>query len=78
MEQHHEGLIALSACLAGEVPRKLMSEDYEGALAATKRMAEIFGPEHFYLEMQDHGLEQQPAVNRGLRRIAGRRVFPWW
>ena len=70
LEEHHEGLIALSACLAGELPRKLLSEDYDGALEAAKRMADIFGPDHFYLEMQDHGYAQQPAVNRGLRRIA--------
>ncbi len=70
LENYHEGLIALSACLAGELPRKLMQDDYDGALAAARRMAEIFGPDHFYLEMQDHGYKQQPAVNRGLRRIA--------
>lgn len=76
LEQHHEGLIALSACLAGEVPRKLVSDDYDGALAAAKRMADIFGPDHFYLEMQDHGIESQMAVNRGLRRIAGETGLP--
>ncbi len=70
LEQYHEGLIALSACLAGELPRKILSGDYDGAVAAARRMAEIFGPEHFYLEMQDHGYAQQPTVNRGLRRIA--------
>ncbi len=70
LEQYHEGLIALSACLAGELPRRLLEDDYDAALAAARRMAEIFGPDHFYLEMQDHGIEQQLAVNRGLRRIA--------
>ena len=76
LEKHHEGLIALSACLAGELPRRLMEDDYDGALAAAKRLAGIFGPEHFYLEMQDHGYQQQPAVNRGLRRIARETGLP--
>ena len=76
LEQYHEGLIALSACLAGEIPQKLMQDDYEGALESAQHMAEIFGPEHFYLELQDHGLEQQPRVNRGLRRIARETGLP--
>lgn len=64
LEQYHEGLIALSACLAGEIPQKLMQDDYEGALETAKWMAGVFGPDHFYLEMQDHGLEQQPEIGR--------------
>ena len=76
LEQYHEGLIALSACLAGEIPQKLMQDDYEGALETAKWMAGVFGPDHFYLEMQDHGLEQQPGVNRGLRRIARETGLP--
>ena len=76
LEQHHEGLIALSACLAGELPRKILADDYEGAKAAALRLSGIFGPEHFYLEMQDHGYENQPAVNRGLRRIARETGLP--
>ena len=76
LEQHHEGLIALSACLAGELPRKIMQDDFAGAVAAAKRMSEIFGPNHFYLELQDHGYAQQPAVNRGLRRIARETGLP--
>ncbi len=76
LESHHEGLIALSACLAGEIPQKLIQDDYEGALAAAKRMSGIFGPDRFYLEMQDHGYQQQPAVNRGVRRIARETGLP--
>lgn len=70
LRAHHEGLIALSACLAGEVPRKLLAEEYDEALKAARGLSEIFGPEHFYLEMQDHGIENQMAVNRGIRRLA--------
>jgi DNA polymerase-3 subunit alpha len=76
LESHHQGLIALSACLAGEIPRKILSQDYDAAKAAALRLSEIFGPEHFYLEMQDHGYQQQPAVNRGLRRIARETGLP--
>ncbi len=76
LEQHHEGLIALSACLAGEIPRKILDDDYDGALAAAKRMSGIFGPDRFYLEMQDHGYQNQPAVNRGARRIARETGLP--
>ena len=76
LTQYHEGLIALSACLAGEIPRALMQEDYDSALAAAKKMAAIFGPEHFYLEMQDHGIPAQLTVNRGIRRIAAETGLP--
>ncbi len=76
LEKHHEGLIALSACLAGELPRKILQDNYYEALKAAKRMAAIFGPDHFYLEMQDHGYDKQPAVNRGLRRIARETGLP--
>lgn len=70
LRQHTEGLIALSACLAGSIPRKLMHDDYEGAKREALTMAEIFGPEHFYLELQDHGIEAQKAVNAGLLQLA--------
>ena len=76
LEQYHEGLIALSACLAGELPRRILEDNFDEALAAAKRLSDIFGPEHFYLEMQDHGYQQQPAVNRGLRRIARETGLP--
>jgi DNA polymerase-3 subunit alpha len=76
LEQYHEGLIALSACLAGEIPQKLIQEDYSGALAAAQKLSGIFGPEHFYLELQDHGYQLQPAVNRGLRRISQETGLP--
>jgi DNA polymerase-3 subunit alpha len=76
LEHYHEGLIALSACLAGEIPRKILSEDYDAAKAAALRLSGIFGPDHFYLEMQDHGYQKQPAVNRGLRRISRETGLP--
>ena len=76
LEQYHEGLIALSACLAGEIPKKIMADDYDGAKESALKLAGIFGPDRFYLELQDHGYKQQPAVNRGLRRIAQETGLP--
>ena len=55
LEKYHEGLIALSACLAGEVSRALRQNDYDKAKNAAVRYREIFGKENFFLEMQDHG-----------------------
>jgi DNA polymerase-3 subunit alpha len=69
LSQHSEGLIALSACLAGEIPRKLRQEDYEGAKNCALELQRIFGEGNFYLELQDHGIPEQRAVNSGLFRI---------
>ena len=69
LRQHSEGLIALSACQSGEVPRKLLAGDYEGAKAAALEMRALFGEDGYYLELQDHGIPQQTLVNRDLLRI---------
>lgn len=69
LRQHSAGIIALSACLAGEIPRMLRNGEYENAKAYALEMAEIFGPDHFYLELQDHGIRDQIAVNQGILRI---------
>ena len=63
LEKYHEGLIALSACLAGEIPNKILKDDLEGAKAAALRMRELFGEDNFFLELQDHGIRQQTMVN---------------
>ena len=76
LEKYHEGLICLSACLAGAVPQYLMREDYEGAKAYALKLAEILGPEHFYLELQDHGIEEQIPVNQGVLRLARETGLP--
>ncbi len=70
LRTYHEGIIALSACLAGEIPEALRTGRYETALAAAREMSEIFGPDHFYLELQDHGIPEQKTVNQGLLRLA--------
>ena len=59
LRAHHEGLIALSACLAGAVPRAILEAGYEQARDKALELARIFGPEHFYLELQDHGIAEQ-------------------
>ncbi len=76
LRRHHEGLIATSACLAGSIPQCLMMEDYDGALAQAKELADIFGPDNFYLELQDHGIPEQRAVNQGVMRIARETGIP--
>ncbi len=76
LEQYHEGLVCTSACLAGAVPQYLMEEDFENAKKYALRLADIFGPERFYLELQDHGIEEQRAVNQGIMRIARETGLP--
>ncbi len=76
LSTHHEGIIALSACLAGGVAQYLMDEDYERAKEYALKMADIFGPERFYLELQDHGIDEQRAVNQGVQRIARETGLP--
>ena len=76
LEKYHDGLIALSACLAGAVPQHLLNEDYEGAKAYALRLSEIFGPENFYLELQDHGIDEQLAANQGVMRLARETGLP--
>ena len=69
LRQHAGGLIALSACQSGEVPRRILAGDYEGAKAAALEMRALFGEDGYYLELQDHNLPNDPAVNQGLIRI---------
>ena len=76
LRKHHEGLIALSACLAGAIPRRLLEEDYEGAKNYALQLADIFGEDNFYLELQDHGIAEQRPVNQGVMRIARETGLP--
>ncbi|MBQ1281626.1 MAG: DNA polymerase III subunit alpha, partial [Oscillospiraceae bacterium] len=76
LRKYSGGLIALSACLAGAVPRKLMQEDYAAAKAEALMLAEIFGPDSFYLEVQDHGIKEQKQVNAGVMQIARETGLP--
>jgi len=69
LAQHADGLIALSACLGGEIPKLLAAGDYEGAKQTALYMRGLFGEDGFYLELQDHGIEEQRAVNQGILRL---------
>ena len=70
LRKHSEGLIALSACLAGEIPRKLVNDDYNGALKAAETYIDIFGKENFYIEIQDHGIPEQKKILGDLYRLS--------
>ena len=76
LREHHEGLIATSACLAGGVAQYLLDEEYEAAKEYALKMADIFGPDHFYLELQDHNIPEQTPVNQGIMRIARETGLP--
>jgi len=69
LRSHSEGLIALSACLAGEVPRLLLRGDYERAKQHALEMQALFGPDGYYLEVQDHGIREQKEVTREILRL---------
>ena len=70
LEEYHEGIIALSACLAGEVQKYLQRGMFHDALAAAKRYEGIFGKGNFFLELQDHGMQEQQLVNQQLLRLS--------
>ncbi len=70
LEKYHEGLIALSACLAGEIPRYLVRGFYEEAKKTALKYRDCFGPENFFLELQDHGIADQKRVNNDLLRMS--------
>ncbi len=76
LEQHHEGLIALSACLAGEIPQAILQQDYAAAKQQAQWYARVFGEGNFYLELQDHGMQEQAQVNAAIRRLAAETGLP--
>ena len=70
LQEHSEGLIALSACLAGRVPSLLLKGEYAEACDAARELADIFGKDNFYIELQDHGLQDQHQILPELVRLA--------
>ena len=70
LKEYHEGLIALSACLAGEVQKNILRGMYEEGKEAALRYQEIFGEGNFFLELQDHGMSEQRLVNQALLRMS--------
>lgn len=69
LEKHHEGLICCSACLGGEVLQRLLKNDYDGAKAIAQKYKDLFGDD-YYIELQDHGLEEQKRTNPDLIKLA--------
>ena len=76
LSRYHEGIIALSACLAGGVQQYLLEEDYAHAKEYALKLADIFGEGNFYLELQDHNIPEQRAVNQGILRMARETGLP--
>ena len=77
LEAHSEGLIALSGCLAGEIPTLLLRGDFEGARRAAAWYTDVFGKDRFFLELMDHGLEEQKRVNEGLILLGREMGLSW-
>ncbi len=76
LRRYHEGIICSSACLAGEVPRHLTRNDYEGAKDVALFYRDLFGEGNYFLELQDHGIPEQAHVNRLLIRMSRETGIP--
>ena len=72
LAEYKEGIIALSACLAGEIPAALLRGQEEKAESLAREYLELFGPEHFYMELQDHGMPEQKELNPLLAALAAK------
>ena len=69
LREYNEGLVVLSGCLSGQIPRALQAGEYEKAKAAANEFLDIFGPDRFYLEVQKNSMREQQIVNDGLRKL---------
>lgn len=76
LERYHEGIIALSGCLAGEIARKLAARDYEGAKQTALWYNSVFGQGNYYLEMQNHGIKEQLEIIPMLARLSAETGIP--
>ena len=76
LEQYHDGLICLSACLAGEIPQAILAGDYQKAKQTALYYNELFGQGNYYIELQDHGLEEDRVVLPQLIRLARETGIP--
>ena len=76
LRAHSEGLICLSACLSGNVQRRLLNRDYKGAREEALALLDIFGEGNFYLELQDHGLDDEKAIRSDMLRLADELDLP--
>ncbi|MGE5630467.1 MAG: DNA polymerase III subunit alpha [Caulobacteraceae bacterium] len=76
LKKYSKGLIALSACIAGEIPMHILNGNYEAAKNAAIRFREIFGEGNFYLELQDHGIKEQTLVNQEVIKLSKETGIP--
>ncbi len=76
LEEYHEGLICLSACIGGDIPQKLLNGDYEGAKALALKLSRIMGPDNFYLELQYNNIAEQKEVNSQLVKLSEETGIP--
>lgn len=76
LEKYHGGLIALSACLAGEIPRAIMNNDYDKAIDIALWYKNVFGENNYFLEIQDHGIAEQQKVNSYIQRLSRETGIP--
>ena len=70
LEKYHKGLICLSACLAGEIPRKIVKNDYEDAKKTALYFQNLFGKDNFFLELQNHGIREESIVAEKLKVLS--------
>lgn len=76
LEKYSEGIIALSACLSGDIPSAILNNDYEKAIELANRLNNIFGQDNFYLELQHNGISEQSLVNQQLIKLSGELGIP--
>lgn len=76
LEKHHEGLIALSACVAGKIPEMILADNLKEAKETAQRYIRTFGKDNFFLELQDHGLPEQKQINPALIELAQELKIP--
>ena len=76
LAKYSDGLIALTSCLVGEIPRKILNDDIEGAERTARELREIFGEMNFYFELQDHGLPEEKKVNQALINLGKKLAIP--
>lgn len=76
LKKRHEGLICLSACVAGELPQTLLNDTEEAAEKLITKYRDLFGPDRYYIELQDHGLPEQKEINEKLIRLARKLNVP--
>lgn len=76
LEQYHEGLICLSACIGGELPKAILRNDFNAARSVIRRNVEIFGKDNYFLEIQDHGTREEKAVSQALAVLSREMSVP--